>query len=112
MILLPLEICERVFCLGRQGILKTGDQSLIKDSLGSAFRLVCSCGQDQASPDALCRGGLVGPSEQILAIPVPYKFENVRGYFFRASVASCGFGVQSKVAAPDWNGHSCVWKLL
>ena len=59
MILLPLEICERVFCLGRQGILNTGDQSLIKDALRFAFRLVCSCDKDQSSPDAFVPQGVL-----------------------------------------------------
>jgi len=47
------------FASAARASLKTGDQSLIKDSLGSAFRLVCSCGKDQASPDALCRRGVL-----------------------------------------------------
>ncbi len=47
------------FASAARASLKTGYKSLIKDSLGSAFRLVCSCGKDQASPDALCRRGVL-----------------------------------------------------
>ena len=122
MVLLPLEICERAFCLGRQGILKTGDQSLIKDSLGFAFRLVCSCDKDQSSPDALCRGGSLEAPRSRSSLSLSLTKREAAHAESTASLkmlgkspeptSSAALAYKQKWPPSDWNGHSCVGKLL